>query len=474
MPKERQADQLTERELRGYALWKQGLRSNTTVIVFNEATTFYVSSRGQSFYPVSRLERNRRGTLAIEYRCGCGDFRKNGRVDCMHIFAERLRREETVVRGALTDDQHTRAKASRRPARKRFAADGRSMRTVDRHARVKMPLRVRELLAQAVKAYVVAHPDILLRDPGGPTAPAIYRAAALVHKISLGATADEMVTEYGTLINDGSLRLKKPPHQNTLSRWMNDPDLTDPLRWLLQKQSTPYRVCETAAIADTTKLSQLRTAHSRWIEYGDDTRDDADWMKAHVLVAVETMIVMAVEFTGSRGKGTHDSHFILPLVRTALETFPLTYVLADKAYLAEVVLGELWKLGIKAVIPVKKGWDHLTKRLYYEACEHLAQWFDQRQADFHEFYRLRVKIESFFSHLKRVADGYCWSRGRRNKEVPNAVTPCTAWMNEALCKFIYLNFRTTVRTEEETGYQIDYLCPTRFFPPIPVDNRLIY
>ena len=98
----------------------------------------------------------------------------------------------------------------------------------------------------------------------------------------------------------------------------------------------------------------MRTAHSRWIEYGDDTRDGADWMKAHALVGAETMVVMGVEFTGSRGKGTHDSHFILPLVRAALETFPLVYVLGDKAYLAEAVLGELWKPGIEAVIPVKK------------------------------------------------------------------------------------------------------------------------
>ena len=470
---ERKVDQLTERELRGYALWKQGQRSNTSVIVFNETSTFYVSSKGQSFYPVARLERNRRGTLAIEYRCGCGDFRKYGRVDCMHIFAERLRRYEVVVIGELSEEQRTRAKASRRPARKRVAADGRSMRTVQRRARVKMPVRVRDLLRQAVKAYVVGHPDVLLFSAGGSATPAIYRAAALVHKISMGASADEMVSEYASLINNGDLRLRKPPHQNTLSRWMNDPKLTDTLRWLLRETAKPFRACESAAIVDTTKLSQMRTAHSRWIEYGDDTRDGADWMKAHALVGAETMVVMGVEFTGSRGKGTHDSHFILSLVRAALETFPLVYVLGDKAYLAEAVLGELWKLGIKAVIPVKKGWDHLTKSLYYEACEHLAQWFDQRQAEFHELYRLRVKVESFFSHLKRVSDGYCWSRGRVNKEVPNAESPCTAWVNEALCKFIYVNLRTTVRTEEETGYTIDYLCPSRFFPAIPEDKRLI-
>jgi Transposase DDE domain len=162
-------------------------------------------------------------------------------------------------------------------------------------------------------------------------------------------------------------------------------------------------------------------------------------LAAHALVGAETMVVMAVEFTGSRGVGTHDGKFVLPLVQSALGTFSLKYVLGDKAYLAEAVLGELWNLGVKAVIPLKKGWDLATKSVYYEACEHLARWFDERQAEFHEMYRLRVTIESFYSHLKRVADGYCWSRGRYNKTAPNAETPCTAWINEALCKFIYVN-----------------------------------
>ena len=33
-----------------------------------------------------------------------------------------------------------------------------------------------------------------------------------------------------------------------------------------------------------------------------------------------------------------------------------------------------------------------------------------------------------------------------------------------LCKFIYVNLRTTVHLEEETGYVMDYLIPERRFP----------
>jgi hypothetical protein len=78
-----------------------------------------------------------------------------------------------------------------------------------------------------------------------------------------------------------------------------------------------------------------------------------------------------------------------------------------------------------------------------------------------EYYRLRPKIEGLFSLLKRVSEGYCWSRGRPRTDVPVS----TAWQNELLCKFIYLNLRTTVQLQEQTGVSIDYLLSSRFFPP---------
>jgi hypothetical protein len=105
----------------------------------------------------------------------------------------------------------------------------------------------------------------------------------------------------------------------------------------------------------------------------------------------------------------------------------------------------------------------------------LVTWYNaDNNREFHEVYRLRTKVEALFSVLKRTADGYCWSRGRGRKEA-NADSICTAWKNELLCKFIYLNLRTTVSLEEEPGYKMDYLVPSRSFPKpdIPLDQRRI-
>lgn len=101
------------------------------------------------------------------------------------------------------------------------------------------------------------------------------------------------------------------------------------------------------------------------------------------------------------------------------------------------------------MIPIKKRIDLDTKALFYEAYAHLMRWYDDRPQEFHEVFRLRPKIESFFSVLKRVADGYCWSRGRPRKDakgrrIQNADSP----------------------------YTVNY-CTDNFFPPIPDADKLI-
>lgn len=135
------------------------------------------------------------------------------------------------------------------------------------------------------------------------------------------------------MIEDGALRLRHAPNENTLSDWINDEQLTPVLREFLRITSLLFREREIGAIIDSSKVSQLMTAHQKAAEYDfHDKRPDAEWMKCHALVGVETQVVMAVEFSGVYGSGTHDLNFLEPLVETAIATFPLEYLLGDKAY----------------------------------------------------------------------------------------------------------------------------------------------
>jgi hypothetical protein len=348
------------------------------------------------------------------------------------------------------------------------------MRSVERDARVALMVRVVELLVNLKQVIDRGFVATDKRDKHSTS-----RALALVHKIVEGKSADEMVGVFNRLIENGSLLLRRSPHQNTLSRWMNDERLTPILETMVELTAKPFRAMECAGMVDSSKMSQMRSAHSRWVEYGDDIRDQADWMKIHALVGVETLVCMAVMFSGVKGRGSHDIHFLLPLIEKVQGKFGLRFVLADKAYLSEEVVGRLWELGMQAVIPIKKRWDGAKMKRYYEAFQNLVEWYDKRQVDFHSVYRLRSKIEGYFSLVKRMADGYCWSRGRPRRDadgkvvpIDNSTMPCTAWVNETLCKIIYINLRITVKYEEATGYRMNYLADT-FFPAIPEDQKLL-
>jgi len=467
-----EADDLDDRQLRAVARVTAADKSNGQAVLLNESTTLWMSKRGNRAWQVTREEGNHRGKLRLEYACTCGDFAKNGRIDCEHIFAERLRRGEVIIDGQIDGKRANDAKAGRRPARKRIAPTGQPMRSVQREARVNLPDRLPELIRDLKRVTDREKLATTKRDKH-----ATSRAAALVFKIAAGKSADEMLADYRGLIEKGVLALRKVPHQNTLSRWTNDPRLTPILQQMLRTTSKPFRAIECGGIVDSSKMSQMRSAHSRYVDYGDDQRDQADWMKVHALVGVETLVCMAAKITGTRGKGTHDVNHFLPLVESVQGVFNLRFVLADKAYLSESVVGRLWQMGMQAVIPIKKKHEGLKMKTYYEAYQHLVEWYDKRQADFHEYYRLRPKIEGFFSLVKRVADGYCWSRGRPRKDGAassslNCDEPCTAWVNETLCKLIYVNLRLTVQYEIANGYMVNYFADT-FFPAIPDQDKLV-
>jgi Transposase DDE domain len=400
-------------------------------------------------------------------------FVKQGAIDCKHIFAERLYRGEVAVVGELSVQNRPPRKASRRPARKRIAQDGRTVKTTQRHARRKLPSRSIDLLVGLGETFLLTSTDVVI-----PIRPQIYRggrkgsalharALALIAKTAERKSASAMHEIYEDLIRDHDLPIKAVPSENTLSRWINDERLTPILHEYLRITSLSFRERETACIIDSTKLSQIMYGHARSIFYGTDKRENADWMKCHAVVGADTMVVMAADFSGSHGEGTHDINFLLPLLEHVLRTFAIKIVLADKAYLSDDVLNALKDLHIMAAIPLKKN-AYIEKGVTYDqAIRELVEWFNRNDnRDFHEVYRVRAKVEALFSLVKRMTDGYCWSRGLKAVD-KNKVVPCTAWQNEALCKLICSNIRRTVDLEEQTGYRMDYRQPNRRFPQDP-------
>jgi Transposase DDE domain len=486
-PYEMPVEELHNRLVRGVDLF-DSFKAGVANVLFvqdgeSELTIWFSSSDSNAAYRVWRQIRNLRGVTVVDYRCSCPDFTKMGRADCLHIFAERLRRDEVRVVGKITEEQHTAAK-ERRPPRKLFGADGRALCSIRRTAREQMPDRVPELIRMLGDVYPSAQFDRF----DGPKAERmqVERAIALLHKVCQGASSEAMRSVYRYLIADGRLGLLKSPHPNSISRWINDAEITPILEKFVRISASPFRLLESAVILDSSKFSQLETAHYRMVAYGEgnledrDKRPSARWMKCHALVGVESMACFAVKFSkNAKDKddpedAAADIRFFVALMEQALATLDVKTVLADKGYLAEWVLGWCWERGIKAIIPIKKTWDLATKTAYYEASKMLVELFENKRRVFDEMFRWRVKVEAFFSVLKRVVDGYCMSRGRprrdpeTNKMLPDLEQPLqTAWVNETLCKIIYMNLRRTVEWEERTQVRANYVIQDRVFPRQP-------
>lgn len=462
---------MSDREHRGWELYRLYVSDGKNCNQPSDDVAVWFGGREGRI--VERSLRNCRGKHIILYRCSCPDFKKVGRIDCKHIFAERLRREEIrVIEEPSTRKEAPSKVAVRGPVRHRTAANGQSVRTTQRAARVDMLTRTQELMVWLFDAYTRSHRNAIAQstpnsiNAGRTMTPDVVRAHALISKVVEGCSADSMVSIYQELIETGKLRLKRPPHQNTLSNWVNDERLTPVLMECLRLTAMPFRQREIGAAVDSSKVSQLRNAHARWVDYEGDKRPTAHWMKCHAIVGLETLVVMAVRFSDSIGITSHDKHFLIPLVDDALRVFSLQYVLADKAYLASDNLSWLWEHGIRAVIQVKKNWYRAERRDYSEAIKALVHWFDENNnREFHKVYRLRPKVECLFSLLKRLAGEHVWSRGRHHKGATSTLKPCAAWINETLCKFIYLNLRATVTLEHETSVRIDYRVQSRCFPP---------
>lgn len=485
------AEDLSDREVRGALLAQDVAAHADRRVSIDGESTLYVSAKKHRAYEVTRKVVNNRGTLTIDYNCNCGDFAKEGRNGCMHTFAEQLAHGEVVVVGAISAKRAMAARARRRAPRNRKAANGQSARSTQRSARMKLADNLARYIPSLVRAYEkkqreqeakAGTPKVVSLNAGRIPTPAATRAAALLFKVANGLSADEMRSVYDALIKQGALRLPAPPHPNTLTEWMNDPQVTKVLESWIPMTAAPFVRREVGAIIDSSKISQMRTASYKEVAYGTDERPAAQWMKCHTIVGVETTIVMAVAFSANSGAGVADVNFVKPLVNAAREVFALQFLLGDKGYYSGNVIEWLWKeTHIRAVVPVKKNINRLEdnrKGDAYDTVRELIMWYDNHPREFHEVYRLRPKIESFFSVLKHVAQGYCWSRGRIIKDVPTKGRfspmekgPCTAWKNEALCKFLFMNLRTTGLLEEETGVQIDYLTPGRNFPP-PIEPLL--
>lgn len=227
--------------------------------------------------------------------------------------------------------------------------------------------------------------------------------------------------------------ISKVPHFNSISNYLEKPELTPILRDLITQSSLPLRSVETDFAADSSGFTTCR--FTRWFDhkYGE-VRQKHDWVKCHLMVGVKTNIVTAVEILG---RDAADSKLLPALVNNTAQNFQIREVSADKGYASKSNVEAITNVGAVPFISLP---EH-HKGLGGGTWEKMYHYFQFRREEFLAHYHKRSNVESAFSMMKRK-----FGDSIRSKTD-------TAMVNEALCKILCHNLVVLIHEMFELGIE---------------------
>lgn len=231
--------------------------------------------------------------------------------------------------------------------------------------------------------------------------------------------------------------VSKMPSYNSIIGYLEKPELTPYLQWLIIQSSLPLKSVETNFAVDASGFSTCQ--YTRWFDekYGKE-QAEREWVKAHVICGVKTNIVTSAEVSGSFD---HDTNYFAPLVNETRKRFDVEEVSADKAYSNYANLRLVSGFGAIPYIDFKKdavgtGKCEIWNKMYH--------YYNLNRADFLDHYHKRSNVESTFSMIKAKFGGYLRSK------LP------VAQINEVLCKVLCHNLCCLIQSHFELGIQATF------------------
>jgi transposase len=356
--------------------------------------------------------------------CDCPDFGLRGK-PCKHIMAVRLyaRRQE---RGAGQDRENFEpaAKVARQTFRQDWPNYNAAQTNEGRH--------FQELLADLCRG--VEEPPRAGRGRKPiPLADQVYAATMKVYSLF---SARRFMTQLEDAVGRG--HVSRTMHFNSVLNALENAALAPIRHRLIVQSSLPMRAVETTFAPDSSGFCTSR--FTRWfdVRYGV-TRQEAEWVKVHLITGVKTNIVTAVEILD---KNAADCPQFKPLVETTAENFEVKEVPADKGYLSRDNLELVANRGGTAYIPFKT---NSTEGEGGGAWEKMFVRFLYLREDFLKHYHQRSNVEATFSATKRK-----FGDSVRSKTD-------TAMKNEVLCKILCHNLCCCISAWYELGIEPDFV-----------------
>jgi transposase len=349
--------------------------------------------------------------------CTCPDFETRGEA-CKHIVAAcvvKIKQEQnadgsvTVTRSMTVTERRTTYPQAW---------------TAYNEAQTKEQDKFQELLADLCSGLTTTPPK-----SGRPPLPLSDAIFAVTFKVYSTVSQRRFMSDLRIAHSRGFIA--KVPHFNSISNYLENPELTPILRSLIMQSSLPLKSVEVDFAADSSGFTTCR--YVRWFDhkYGQ-VREQHDWVKAHVMCGVKTNIVTAVEI---QDRNANDSPLLPTLCKSTAQNFQISEVSADKGYASKSNAEAIATLGATPFISFaahhRGNGGGMWERMYH--------FFQFKRTEFLQHYHKRSNVESTFSMIKRK-----FGDGLRSKST-------TAMVNETLCKILCHNLVVLIHEMYELG-----------------------
>ncbi len=380
--------------------------------------------------------------------CTCPDWTLRQR-DCKHIIAARLvaAREAAVSDGSVIEAEEVdEAVFERAPARPTYGQDWRSYDRAQEHEGQYFPALIHDLCNS------VAQPEY---DYGRPKLPISDMLFCIARKEYSGLSRRRVMSVIRDDYEKGLI--SHLPSSGSLTKYIDNPDLTPILKQLVQESARPLAAVETKLAVDATGFSTR--VYDRWFEHkwGKEIKQ-AQWIKAHIMCGTLTNIITAVEVTsGNR----NDTKFLPRLLRASTENFDVEELSADKGYLSKKNFNTAAALGVDLYMPFKvDSRERNPKRKRSIAWEKAFRHYHDHREEFLQHYHLRSNAESTMQMLKSKFGPSVRSRIQ------------TGQFNEILARCLCHNICVLIKSMYEFGIEIDFHQQSRESGPgLPDKNR---
>jgi transposase len=223
------------------------------------------------------------------------------------------------------------------------------------------------------------------------------------------------------------------PHFNSISNYLDNPEMTDVLRKLIELSSLPLTAFESDFAADSSGFTSSRFV--RWYDhkYGV-VKQEHTWVKAHIMCGVNTNVVTAVEI---HDRDASDTKLLPALVDATAKNFTMKEVSADKGYSGINNVEHVAKTGATPFIIFKNGHTGAGGGMW----EKMFHFFSFKREEFLGHYHKRSNVESTFSMIKAKFRDHVRSKTD------------IAMKNEVLCKILCHNICCLISAMYELGIE---------------------